>query len=135
MITNLRQHHLRQISIVLCALIFALISIRSFYEASLQKPEFLASLLLGGLSLSFAYVIAKQYRWALRLAAAVLLGLAVFLPIGLLAPFTAGDYLSAGKEPPPLTETLLWLIPLEISLLWIVFLIDPGSKKPGKSLP
>ena len=120
---------------MLCALIFALISIRSFYEASLQKPEFLASLLLGGLSLSFAYVIAKQYRWALRLAAAVLLGLVVFLPIGLLAPFTAGDYLSAGKEPPPLTETLLWLIPLEISLLWIVFLIDPGSKKPGKSLP
>jgi hypothetical protein len=105
-----------------------IVSVRSFFEASQQKPGFLASLILGALLLGFGYFIFKQYPWALRLVAALFIGLAVFLPIGLPGPFTAGDYLAAGKEPPPISETLLWLVPLETILLAIVFLIDPNGK-------
>ena len=121
---------LRQVTVVLCSLLFVAVSVRGFYEASFQKAGFLGSLVLATLTLGLAYAIIKQYHWALRLTAAVLLVAAVVLPVGVLNPFAAGDYLAAGREAPLVTETLLWLVPVEILLLVIVFLIDPGSKKP-----
>jgi hypothetical protein len=130
---QLRQQ-LRQVTVILCSLLCAAIAVRGFYEASLQKAGSLGSLVLATLVLGFAYAIIKQYRWALRLTAAILLVAAVILPVGVLNPFTAGDYLAAGKEAPLVTETLLWLVPLEILLLVIVFLIDPGIKKPDNDL-
>jgi len=42
--------------------------------------------------------------------------------------------MAAGKEAPPVSKTLLWLIPLEVLFLVIAFLIDPGSKKPDNDL-
>jgi len=130
---QLRQQ-LRQVTVILCSLLCVVLAVRGFYEASLQKAGSLASLVLGILTLGLAYVIIKQYRWALRLTAAILLVAAVILPVGVLNPFASGDYLAAGKEAPLVTETLLWLIPFEILLLVIVFLIDPGRKKPDNDL-
>jgi hypothetical protein len=129
MINKLRQQ-LRQVTIILCSVLCVVVSVRGFYEAALQKESLLGSLIAGVLALGFAYVIFKQYRWALRLAAGIILAVVVFLPVGLLNPFTAGEYLVAGKEPPPVAETLLWLVPVEILLLAIVFLIDPSRKRP-----
>lgn len=111
-----------------------MISVRGFYEASLQKAGSLASLVLATLALGLAYAIIKQYRWALRLTTAILLVAAVVLPVGVLNPFSAGDYLVAGMEAPSVTQTLLWLVPVEILLLLIAFLIDPESKKPDNDL-
>jgi hypothetical protein len=128
------KQQLRQVTVILCSLLCVAIAVRSFYEASLQKTVSLGSLMPGILALGFAYAIIKQYRWALRLTAAILLVAAVILPVGVLNPFTAGDYLAAGKEAPLVIETLLWLIPFEILLLVIVFLIDPGIKKPDNDL-
>jgi hypothetical protein len=130
---QLRQQ-LRQVTVILCSLLCVALAVRGFYEASLQKAGSLGSLVIGTLALGLAYAIIKQYRWALRLTAAILLVAAVILPVGVLNPFTAGDYLAAGKEAPLVTETLLWLIPFEILLLVIVFLIDPGRKKPDNDL-
>ncbi len=130
---QLRQQ-LRQVTVILCSLLCVAIAVRGFYEASLQKAGALASLVLGVLVLGLAYAIIKQYRWALRFTAAILLVAAVVLPVGVLNPFASGDYLAAGKEAPLVTETLLWLIPFEILLLVIVFLIDPGRKKPDNDL-
>ncbi len=128
------RQQLRQVTVILCSLLCVAVAVRSFYEASLQKAGSMGSLMLGTLALGFAYAIIKQYRWALRLTAAILLVAAVILPVGVLNPFTSGDYLVAGKEAPLVTETLLWLVPLEILLLVIVFLIDPGGEKPDNDL-
>ena len=130
---QLRQQ-LGQVTIILCSLVCVAVAVRSFYEASLQKAGSLGSLVLGTLALGLAYAIIKQYRWALRLTAAILLVAAVILPVGVLNPFASGDYLAAGKEAPLVTETLLWLIPFEILLLVIAFMIDPGRKKPDNDL-
>ena len=64
-------------------------------------------------------------RLVRRLIAACLLLVAIILPAGLFSPFTAGDYLAAGETPPTIAETLMWLLPLEIVLLALVFVIDP----------
>jgi hypothetical protein len=126
---NLRQQS-RQLAIILCSILCVVVSVRGFYEASLQKEGMLLSLALASLLSGLAYGIIKQYRWALRLAAGILLAVVVFLPVGLFNPFSAGDYLVAGKQPIPVAETLLWLVPVEILLLAIVFLIDPSRKRP-----
>ena len=72
-------------------------------------------------------------HWIRRLAAFVILLFAIILPVGILNPFTAGDYLAMGETPPTVTDTLVWLIPVEAIILFAVYLIDPKKtdKKPG----
>ena len=64
-------------------------------------------------------------RFVRRLVAAFILFAAIMVPIGVLSPFTAGDYLARGDTPPTISETLMWLLPLELVLLLLVYLIDP----------
>jgi len=125
---------LRKVTIILCSLLCLAVSVRGFYEASLQKPDSLGSLVLAALATGLAYAIIKQYHWALRLMTAILLVTAVFLPVGVLNPFAAGDYLAVGREAAPVAETLLWLVPLEILILVIAFLIDPGRTNSGSDI-
>ena len=68
-------------------------------------------------------------RFVRRLVAAFILFGAIMVPIGVFSPFTAGDYLAMGVSPPTISETLIWLLPLEIVLLLLVYLIDPKKTK------
>jgi hypothetical protein len=120
---------LRQCTIIGCSFLCVLISARSFFLAATHSQGILRNLIFGTLLLGLAFAIFRQYRWALRLAAAICLLVVIFLPIGLFNPFTAGDYMAAGKEPPSVVQTLLWLIPLEALLLAIVFILDPRKKR------
>jgi dolichyl-phosphate-mannose--protein O-mannosyl transferase len=83
-----------------------------FFFGATHAQGILRNLIFGTLLLGLAFAIFRQYRWALRLAAVICLFVVVFLPIGLFNPFTAGDYMAAGNEPPSVVQTLLWLIPL-----------------------
>lgn len=120
---------LRRYTIIGCSFLCVLISARSFFLAAAHAQDILRNLIFGTLLLGLAFAIFRQYRWALRLAAVICLLVVIFLPIGLFNPFTAGDYMAAGKEPPSVVQTLFWLIPLEALLLAIVFIIDPRKKR------
>ena len=71
-------------------------------------------------------------RLALRTIAFIILMIALILPIGVFSPFTAGEQILAGGAPPSIAGTLIWLIPLEIFLLAVIYLIDPRSSKNNK---
>jgi hypothetical protein len=129
MMTNLRDK-LRKATVIACSFLCVLASVRSFFFAATRDQGIVINLVFGALLLGLAFLIFRQYRWALRFAAAICLLVAIFLPIGLFNPFIAGDYMVSGKEPPSVVQTLLWLIPLETLLLSIVFIIDPRKKGP-----
>jgi uncharacterized membrane protein len=76
-----------------------------------------------------AFCIFKQFRWAKRTAATIALLLALILPLVIDSPFFAGDYISIGSEPPTMSKTLFWLVPLEAILLAVVFFINPKKEK------
>jgi uncharacterized membrane protein len=122
---------IRKTTIIGCSILCVLPAAYNFFFAATHAQSLLfRNLISGVLLLGFAFAIFRQYRWALRLAAAICLFVAFILPISLFNPFIAGDYMAAGKEVPSVMGTLLWLIPLEALLLIIVFIIDP--KKTGK---
>ena len=116
---------IRRITIIGCALFLVLISIHSFFIASTHNQSIIQNIISGALLLGMAFAIYRQYRWALRLTAVILLLVVVFLPVGIFNPFSVGDLMVAGQQPPSVDQTLLWLIPLETLLLAIVFIIDP----------
>lgn len=67
-----------------------------------------------------------SWRWAGRGAAALLVLWAIFVPVGLLNPFTSAAILvQIANEP----QKLLWLVPLELSLLGMAWLVDPPRKR------
>ena len=68
-------------------------------------------------------------RWlARRCAAAVCVLMAFILPLGIFNPFAAGDYMAQGHEPPTVSTTLTWLLPIELTLLLATWIIDPPRK-------
>lgn len=71
-------------------------------------------------------------RLVRQLVALVILLMAIVLPVGVFAPFTAGDYLAMGESPPTVGETLMWFLPVEMALLFAVYLIDPKKAKGTK---
>ena len=120
---------IRKVTIIGCAFVLVLISIRNFFIAATIDQNIIQNIISGALSFGLAYAIYRQYRWALRLIAAILLFVAVLMPVGIFNPFRVGDYMIAGKQTPSEVQTLLWLLPLEILLLAIVFIIDPRKKR------
>jgi hypothetical protein len=129
MMTNLRDQ-LRKATAIACSFLCVLASVHSFFIAATRDQGIVINLVFGALVLGLAFPIFRQYHWALRFTAAICLLVAIFLPIGLFNPFTAGDYMVSGKEPTSVVQTLLWLIPLEALLLSIVLIIDPRKKGP-----
>jgi hypothetical protein len=125
---NIRQQF-RKTAIIGCFAICLLGSVRSFFFAVITNQGVIQNLIVGVLLLGLSFAIYRQYRWALRLTAGICLITAVFLPIGLFNPFTAGDYMVTGKSPPTILQTLLWLIPLEILFMAIAFIIDPKKER------
>jgi hypothetical protein len=125
---NFRQQ-LRKYTIIGYSAFCILLSGYSFVFAATHDQGIIRHFIVGALLLGLAFAIFQRYSWALRLAAAICLLVAIFLPAGLFNPFTAGDYMAAGKEPPSVVQTLLWLIPLEALLLAVVFIVDPRKKR------
>jgi hypothetical protein len=118
---------------VICVLLAAVI----FWGAIAAQPPGYGGMLGAGLLLVFAYAVFRGFRWALRLAAGVLLLVAVILPVGLINPFMATEQMAAGFQSSSLAITLLWLIPLEAILLAAIWFIDPPKirKEPERVSP
>jgi len=87
------------------------------------------ALIFGLVALGFAVALIRRSRWALRALAAVFVLTAIILPVGIWNPFTAGDYMAGRREPPTVSRTLVWLVPLEVGLLAVAFVVDPSNEK------
>ncbi len=116
---------LKQTAIIGAALLCAGAATRLVWVAAVYGRNIFTTGILVSLVLGLAYGIIRQHRWALRTAAGVAVLTAMILPVGLFNPFTAGDYIAAGLEPPSVGQTLLWFIPLEVLLLGIAYMLDP----------
>ena len=123
----------RKPMIIGCTILFGLWAIINLIFAIGEKLD-IGHLALGILFSVLSVGIYVNNRWALRLASATFLLVAIVLPIGAFSPFTAGDFLASGKETPSITKTLLWLVPSEALLLFIVAVIDPLKKDTKKAV-
>jgi hypothetical protein len=122
----------RKPMIIGCTILFGLWALINLIFAIGEKLD-IGHLTVGILFSFLSIGIYLQNRWALRLASVIFLLIAIILPIGVFNPFTAGDYLAAGMEIPSITATLLWLVPIEALLLFIVVVIDPLKKETETS--
>ena len=91
--------------------------IKAVVEAALA-----AGLLLGNL-------------FARRAAALLLLLVAIALPIGYINPFNASDMMAGGGAAPSVASILLWMVPLELLLLFVVWAVDPLSRERTAARP
>ena len=108
-----------------CGTIFLLLGVRFALSALDSNGSMIITLAIAVFFFILSYGLFKAHRWVLRSSAFMFLMSALVLPIGIFNPFTAGDYLAAGKQPPDVKYTLLWLIPVEILLLAVAYMLDP----------
>ncbi len=101
--------------------------------ARLIVALFVVRFSVAGLVLSLLALILAlglfQNRPAARRLAAMLCLLASFAVLSVFSPFAAADAFAAGKQPLDVVESLMWLIPLELSLLASVVILDPRKSE------
>lgn len=123
---------INKVVVLCCAIFFALLGCRIIWLKFVAERGMTSTIILSTLFFLISYGLIRQNRLALRGVAFIFLMLAITLPVGLFNPFTAGDYFAAGNEPPSVSQTLIWLVPVEIFLLSIIYIIDPKHKKKLK---
>jgi hypothetical protein len=109
--------------------IFIIMGIRVLWKTFVFHGGMTAATIVSLLLFILAYGLFNDHRWALRSSAVMVWIIAIILPVGIFSPFRAGDYMAAGIQPPDVTHTLLWLIPIEIILLAVGFVLDPKKDK------
>jgi hypothetical protein len=67
--------------------------------------------------------------FARRAAALLLVLAAIGLPIGYINPFNAGDMMAEGGTAPSIPSILLWMMPLELLLLFLAWAVDPMARE------
>lgn len=108
------------IGLGLCLLLFA---VRVIYVAS---NPILSYIVAGGfLLLSLGLLL--NNAWIQRSVVCLCILAAIIIPVGAINPFTAGDMMMQGKDP-SLPKMLAWIIPLDIGLLFLAWLLDPPRK-------
>jgi hypothetical protein len=121
------KNRLRRITELICSALFLIAAGRCVWVGIVNNRGVLGGAIVLIITLMISYGLFKQYIWALWFTVVLFLLLAVILPVGIFNPFTAGDYFAAGKEPPTIGRTLLWLIPMEALLLSAIYLLDPRT--------
>jgi len=107
-----------------CAILCLLESMRSIIFGINYNHEIVrnVSLIYGAVLFAVAFTIFRQYRWALDLTVLICLYMAFFL----LPAVIFLDYAVYGFRSIMPTETLKWLIPVEILLIALVLIINPA---------
>ncbi|MBF0495698.1 MAG: hypothetical protein HQK58_03855 [Deltaproteobacteria bacterium] len=114
----------RIISLVSVAL-FLLLSLRIIWVAIVTGRGLVPALVVSVILPALSYGLVRKKNWAARGTALIYLLAAITLPIAIFNPFTAGDYIAAGKKPPDVAVSLSWMVPLEIALLSAIYILDP----------
>jgi len=109
--------------------ILGAIALRLFWLMAIVNDTRIARGLFGTAVMALAVFLVKQKRQALRTTACILIVTACLLPVAVFNPFTAGDYLAAGKEPQPVSVSLTWMIPVELLLLFLAYILDPRKSE------
>ena len=118
----------KAISLITAGL-FVLFTLRIIWLTIEQKELILVVIIISILLSSLAYGLCTQARWALQGTAFIYLLIALSLPLIILNPFAAGDYLATGKEPPTVQGALFRLAPVMAILLAIVYVLHPKKVK------
>ncbi len=75
-------------------------------------------------------LLVLRVKRAFRLAGVLALVVFFGLPIGAIDPEAIGDYAAIGREAPTVSEIVLWLVPAELVLLLVAFVLHWREAKP-----
>jgi hypothetical protein len=111
------------------ALLFLLFAGRVLWTVLSLHRSVVGGLVLVSVAASLGVGMLMNRPFALRGGALICVLLALALPIGLFSPFSVGDYLAEGHQPPSVTANLLWMVPLILLLLLTAYIVDPRDSR------
>lgn len=107
------------VAVCLLLVVGAMVQLWLWYET----PTFWFPPVLATLFLVSSYGLARLSSWARRLTVVVLWVLIFVLAVGVMNPFHASDMMAAGKDPPPVTTLLIFIIPGIAGILWCLHVL------------
>jgi hypothetical protein len=123
-----KMNKIKQIVSWISILVFILFILRITWVALTHGGSLILVLVFASILSILSYGLLKELTWAFRSTAFLYLIIAILLPVWIFNPLRAGDYLMAGKQLPEIEDTLLWLIPVELFLLVVVYILDLRRK-------
>lgn len=111
---------IRRWASIICGAFFLIVAVRSIYISNYIFAVLFSTLGIG---------LLMSKAWANRGAAFIFLLAAFIIPLGTINPFNAGDLMAEHGEIPSVSQMLIWIVPLEICILCLVWLLDPPRKR------
>ncbi len=75
-----------------------------------------------------SYGMLRMASWA-RWVTVVFLWVLIFLVVGIINPYLAGDWMSAGIKPPSVATLLAYIIPAEAAIIWVLHILGKYKRR------
>lgn len=126
---------LRRRATLVCGVLFVLLSAGDFLLMILRHDWSVFSLIEELILAALGVGLLFGNGFARRATALLLVLVAIILPVGYMNPFNASDMLAEQGTAPSVTSILLWMVPLEIFLVFAIWAVDPIRRKKGPAAP
>lgn len=116
-----------------CGASFVLLAVGEFLMMVLGHDWSVVSLVKELVMVALGSGLLLGNAFARRATALVLLLVAVVLPLGYMNPFNASDMIAEQGAAPSVADILLWMVPLETLLIFVVWAVDPLKRKASSA--
>ena len=111
-----------RIAVVVATILFLLLAGSQIHSWS-TSSESLVEPSLATLYAVTSFGLIRMKSWARWVTVTFLGILVVVLVIGVINPFMAGDWMSAGMTPPSVATLLAFIVPAEVVIIWMLHIL------------
>ena len=116
-----------RIAVIVMSILFLLLTLGQLHSWSVSSGSWLEPLLAFLFAVA-SYGMLRMASWA-RWVTVVFLWVLIFLVVGIINPYLAGDWMSAGIKPPSVATLLAYIIPAEAAIILVLHILGKYKRR------
>ena len=116
-----------RIAVIVMSILFLLLTLGQLHSWSVSSGSWFEPLLAFLFAVA-SYGMLRMASWA-RWVTVVFLWVLIFLVVGIINPYLAGDWMSAGIKPPSVATLLAYIIPAEAAIIWVLHILGKYKRR------
>ena len=117
-----------RIAVIVTSFLFLLLTLSQLHSWYVSSGSWF-ELWLAFLFAVISYGMLRMTSWARGMTVVYLWLLVFVLIVGIINPYMAGDWMSAGLKPPSVATLLAYIIPAEAAIVWVLHILGKYKRR------
>jgi len=117
-----------RIAVIVTSILFLLLTLSQLHSWYVSSGSWF-ELWLAFLFAVISYGMLRMTSWARGMTVVFLWLLVFVLIVGIINPYMAGDWMSAGIKPPSVATLLAYIIPAEAAIIWVLHILGKYKRR------